>query len=135
MTDTVIISFITVMLAPTVLMVLQLFAQRAKTKAEWKRHDDLMESQREIHALVNSNLTKEIRARREGLARELAGLRELVSIKVKQKDKPYPETMAAIKALKAEIVELDTQLKDRFSSGMLADQMRHFNAGHKPERE
>ncbi len=139
--DTVIIALATSTLAPTILLTVQLIAQRAKTRAEWKRQDEVSErvawaakllesntshtngmldelhaGQKQIHTLVNSNLTAEMQARKDSMVRELAVLREMAAMKTKANDKPFPETMQAIKSVKGSLAELSAQLQDRLAA-------------------
>ncbi|HEV8670949.1 MAG TPA: hypothetical protein VGS01_09475 [Candidatus Limnocylindria bacterium] len=66
-----------------------------------------------VHTLVNSNMTKEMRARLLATTRDLRSLTEIVRLNRKQGLEPSPEALAEIEATRIDIAEQTLALQDR----------------------
>lgn len=138
---TAVLALVLAAIASPVTAIVTFLIGRAVKKQDWNRQDEVAErvawaaklleentskvngklnsledGQKQIHILVNSNLTAQMDARRSSLVRELAVLRELAAIKTKSDNKPMPETFEAIKTAKESLNELEAQLKDRLAA-------------------
>lgn len=82
----------------------------------------LKNGQKQIHALVNSNLTAAMQSQYDALVRELTGLHELVSVKRKFKVKPSAKTLTAIKQAEKNLAELKAQLEQRHAETLKGEQ-------------
>jgi hypothetical protein len=141
MLDPVITTVIAVVAAPAIMATIQYAFQRGMKKQDWARQDvvaerveqaarilkdttahtdatlvELKTGQKQIHTLVNSNLTSEMQSRKDSIERELVSLNELVSLKRKLRVKPNPRTLVAIKTAEASLAELELQLEDRIAA-------------------
>ena len=150
MTDTLIIALVVSTVAPSIMAGISYFASRSTKREDWRRQDivadrvakaaqtleanttitssklDHLEvGQKQIHTLVNSNLTAEMEARYQATERELLGLHELVSLKRRLKVRPNPKTMVAIKSAEASLTDLSNQIEDRKASTVKANSDAH----------
>jgi len=66
-----------------------------------------------IHTLVNSKLSAALRTAYDALVGQLAALRELVALRLKDDKPPGAEALAAIQSLEARIAELHNVLTER----------------------
>jgi hypothetical protein len=104
----------------------------AKTAAETTtdtngKLDELKKGQKQIHTLVNSNLTASMRRELDATVRELAGMNELVAVKRKLGDEPSEATLTTIKVTEETIRELTATLNDRNTQTLIADRNLKVN--------
>ena len=76
-----------------------------------------------IHTLVNSNLSLALQAEHDGLIRELAMMREVISLKQLAGNEPTPEALEAIVAIQDRIKILSVQLHDRQNADAIVQSM------------
>ena len=67
-----------------------------------------------IHTLVNSQMTAALESELAATQRELAMMREVISLKSAAGHAPNIETLSEIKAIEGKVVELKSRLSDRF---------------------
>jgi hypothetical protein len=67
-----------------------------------------------IHTLVNSQMTAALESELAATQRELAMMREVISLKSAAGHAPNIETLSEIKAIEGKVVELTSRLSDRF---------------------
>jgi len=71
---------------------------------------------KQIHTLVNNQLTTAISTAMDGLKTGLISMKELIEVKKSLGQEPTADTIAAVAALEARISELSQQLVDRRSA-------------------
>src|SRR5688572_18678682 len=74
-----------------------------------------------IHILVNSNMTAAMQAELDATVRELAMMREVISLNKAAGRKPSAEAIAALEMTQEKINELRSQLEDRGRQARIAD--------------
>lgn len=74
---------------------------------------EIGEQLRTIHYLVNSNLTKALRAELDATVREIAMMREVIELNKKAGRQPSAEAEQAVAATETRIRELRADLEDR----------------------
>jgi len=67
-----------------------------------------------IHTLVNSQMTAALQAELAATQRELAMMREVISIKSAAGHQPNIDTLSEVKAIEGKVLELKSKLSDRF---------------------
>ena len=100
---------------------------RHKDKIEnWDREDARAKQTngqlKEIHTLVNSNLTEALRAELESTMRELASLKLIVDLNRERGREPTIEALALIGSTEKRIKELQVNLDHRVKQAKLLDQ-------------
>jgi superoxide dismutase len=73
----------------------------------------LVAGQEQIHTLVNSNLTAQMNDTLDARVRDLASLKEIVSLKEEKGQKPSAEALQVIETQQSSIDELRAKLRDR----------------------
>jgi hypothetical protein len=86
---------------------------KAAAEATNAQLHDLHVGQREIHALVNSNLTTEMQAHQAALVSTLGLMQEVVALQRRNGIEPSADTLTAMENTRLKIAELDAILKDR----------------------
>lgn len=76
---------------------------------------------REIHGLVNSNLTAAMRAEYEAVAQQLVVMRELAALRAEVGQEPSMEARSAIQSIEARVAELHANLGDRLEATRAAE--------------
>lgn len=76
-----------------------------------------------IHALVNSNLTLALQGELDATVRELALMRELMTLHRMYGTEPSPEAKEALAHTAARITSLQAQVNDRISATWAADML------------
>lgn len=87
-----------------------------------KKLDDLAEGQREIHTLVNSNMTATMQDSHDSTVRELIALREITRLTEASGATPDPATAIAIEMAEAKVAELEVTLSAREEAQSIVEQ-------------
>ena len=74
---------------------------------------------KQIHTLVNSNLTNEMRGRLRATQRDLASMQENVRLTIALRLEPMQELLTAIESTKQEIVEVSAALMERETTAQI----------------
>lgn len=93
-----------------------LLESNKKVAAVVERVGDTHIQLKEIHALVNSNMTASMQGEFDARTNELAMMREVVRLNRIAGIEPSPEALAAIAATEIKVTELGVKLKDRLQA-------------------
>lgn len=96
------------------IVALRLYADNAKVAVAGQATNDKLDT---IHTLVNSNLTQEIRGKRDLAKINLLLLKEVMELKHKAGVKPSGEAVDAIRVASAGLAELEIILAERAGHG------------------
>lgn len=99
---------------------------RANQETQERKLKEIKDLSEVTHALVNSDMTASMRARRDNLAVMVVLMKEVVDSKEAAGVAPSPEALAAIVAIHAEIAALDRDIEERVRGQHTAEiQARH----------
>ena len=142
MSDIVLVAMISGLVGPTILAVVAFLIARANKREDWRRQDlvasmlvnssqavtvqldGLKAGQKEIHTLVNSDMTAARNAELEQTEVALLALEEIVTLKLATGVQSTEAAHAKIDATKARITELKLILADRAAAQATADEER-----------
>jgi hypothetical protein len=79
---------------------------------------------RVIHTLVNSQMTEAMQAKLDALEGQALLMREVMTMKKAQGQKPNPEAVAALRVVDDKIAEQKAALADRLRQSKLADKVK-----------
>lgn len=104
-----------------------LLAANERVAAQTAMADRATQGQlREIHGLVNSNLTAAMRAEYEAVVQQQVVMQELVDLRAEIGREPSEEALTAISAIKTRVAELGANLNDRLEATKAAEKQSEY---------